>query len=120
MEVLAGDPDFNVSLVCILSSPFSSISPLAQSQSNCRFQFDFSKVYWNTRLSTEHQRMVDLFQPDQIIADGFAGVGPFAVPAGKKGCSVLANDLNPKSTEALRHNIKLNRVCFPRFLLICC
>ena len=54
--------------------------------------------------------MVDFFQPDQIIADGFAGVGPFAVPAGKKGCGVLANDLNPKSTEALRHNIKINKV----------
>jgi tRNA (guanine37-N1)-methyltransferase len=42
--------------------------------------------------------------------DAFAGVGPFAVPAGKKGCAVLASDLNPKSAEALETNTKLNKV----------
>lgn len=112
MEVLAGEPDFNVTLVSLSYTIHFTILKArhSQSQSGCRFQFDFSKVYWNTRLSTEHQRMIDLFEPNQIIADGFAGVGPFAVPSGKKGCCVLANDLNPKSTEALRHNIKLNKV----------
>ncbi len=27
--------------------------------------------------------------------DMFCGIGPFAIPAGKKGCTVFANDLNP-------------------------
>ena len=95
MEVLAGKQDFDVEL----------------SESGCRFHFDFSKVYWNSRLSTEHARLVQAFRSDDVIADGFAGVGPFAIPAAKKGClGVFANDLNPASASALRNNVKLNKV----------
>ena len=39
-----------------------------------------------------------------------AGIGPFAVPAAKKGCHVLANDLNPESFKWLQNNITLNKV----------
>jgi tRNA (guanine37-N1)-methyltransferase len=45
------------------------------------------------------------------VADVFAGVGPFAVPAGRKGCAVLANDLNPASYTYLKKNVHDNRVC---------
>ncbi len=52
-----------------------------------------------------------IFKPeDGIIADVFAGVGPFAVPAAKKGCAVLANDLNPNSVKWLRKNSEDNKV----------
>lgn len=84
------------------------ISP--QRESDCKFTFDFSKVYWNSRLHTEHGRLVDLLQPEDVLADVFAGVGPFALPAGKKGCGVFANDLNPRSFEYLEQNIKDNDV----------
>jgi tRNA (guanine37-N1)-methyltransferase len=96
MEVLAGKPEFKVTT----------------SENGCQFRFDFSKVYWNSRLQTEHTRLVDSFDIKDVIADGFAGVGPFAVPAAaKKGClGVLANDLNPMSAEGLRENVKLNKV----------
>lgn len=40
----------------------------------------------------------------------FCGVGPFALPAARKGCLVWANDLNPESIRWLRHNIALNRI----------
>lgn len=40
----------------------------------------------------------------------FAGVGPFAVPAARKGCAVLANDLNPNSAKYLLKNVQDNRV----------
>jgi len=53
---------------------------------------------------------VNTFQPDDVIADVFAGVGPFALPAAKKGCAVLANDLNPESYKYLIMNIKDNKV----------
>jgi tRNA (guanine37-N1)-methyltransferase len=60
----------------------------------CTFQFDFAKVYWNSRLQTEHARLVDLFVPNSSIGSGgdaapvavadlFCGVGPFALPAAK-------------------------------------
>ena len=84
---------------------------IAQSESDCKFVFDFRKVYWNSRLHTEHGRLVDLFTMDDVIADVFAGVGPFALPAAKKGCAVLANDLNPESYKYLQENITHNNVC---------
>ncbi|KAI0003748.1 Met-10+ like-protein-domain-containing protein [Russula compacta] len=94
MELLAGEPDYVVE----------------HSESDCRFKFDFSHVYWNSRLHTEHARLVNLFQPHELVADVFAGVGPFALPAAKKGCAVLANDLNPESYKYLVMNVKDNKV----------
>ncbi|XP_002735219.2 tRNA (guanine(37)-N(1))-methyltransferase-like [Saccoglossus kowalevskii] len=79
-------------------------------ENHCTFEFDFSKVYWNSRLSTEHDRIVSMLQKGDVIYDVFAGVGPFAVPAAKKGCKVLANDLNPESFKWLQRNVKLNKV----------
>lgn len=94
MKVLAGRDDLLV----------------LQSESGCKFVFDFSSVYWNSRLSTEHERLIKKFLPGEAVADVFAGVGPFAVPAGKKDVFVLANDLNPESYKYLGQNIKGNNV----------
>ncbi|KAK9466917.1 Met-10+ like-protein-domain-containing protein [Lipomyces arxii] len=94
MEVIAGPEDFNVE----------------QHESDCRFRFDFSKVYWNSRLHTEHDRLISTFKPGQAVCDVFAGVGPFAVPAGKKNVIVMANDLNSYSYESMVENIRLNKV----------
>ncbi|KAH9858334.1 guanine-N-1-methyltransferase [Lenzites betulinus] len=94
MELLAGEPDFVVT----------------QSENNCQFTFDFREVYWNSRLHTEHERIIKSFKAQDVVADAFAGVGPFAIPAAKKGCAVLANDLNPSSYKYLTSNIEANRV----------
>lgn len=79
-------------------------------ENNYTYEFDFSKVYWNPRLSTEHSRITELLKPGDILFDVFAGVGPFAIPAAKKNCTVFANDLNPESHKWLLHNCKLNKV----------
>ncbi|XP_064367992.1 tRNA (guanine(37)-N1)-methyltransferase [Dromaius novaehollandiae] len=79
-------------------------------ENNIAYELDFSKVYWNPRLSTEHGRIVELLKPGDVLFDVFAGVGPFAIPAAKKKCSVFANDLNPESYNWLLHNCKLNKV----------
>ncbi|KAI0361046.1 guanine-N-1-methyltransferase [Trametes cingulata] len=94
MELLAGEPDFIVT----------------QSENGCQFTFDFREVYWNSRLHTEHERIIAQFKPEDVVADVFAGVGPFAIPAAKKGCAVLANDLNPSSYKYLLKNIAENKV----------
>lgn len=94
MELLAGESDFVVT----------------QSENDCRFTFDFREVYWNSRLHTEHERLITKFDKGDLVADVFAGVGPFAIPAAKKGCAVLANDLNPSSHKYLTLNIAENRV----------
>ena len=94
MEVIAGENNLYTSV----------------KQEGCIFEFDFSKVYWNSRLQTEHSRLVEFFDTSDVVCDMFAGVGPFAIPAAKKGCTVYANDLNPASYDALLKNAKLNNV----------
>ncbi|SCZ90803.1 BZ3500_MvSof-1268-A1-R1_Chr1-3g02266 [Microbotryum saponariae] len=94
MEVLAGPAEFVVTT----------------SESGCTFTFDFSQVYWNSRLQMEHLRLVESFDPKDVLVDAFAGVGPFAIPAGKKGCGVSASDLNPASASALKENATANKV----------
>lgn len=90
-----------------------------QHESNCAFTFDFTRVYWNSRLHAEHERLVQLFEPEDVIADVFAGVGPFALPAAKKGCGVMANDLNPDSYKYLAQNIQNNKVIDLHNLIAC-
>jgi tRNA (guanine37-N1)-methyltransferase len=93
-EVLAGDNDTNVVV----------------REQGCEFRFDFAQVYWNSRLDTEHRRLVEKFGEGQLVCDVMAGVGPFAVPAGRKKIFILANDLNPHAWEVMTEAIKRNRV----------
>lgn len=80
-------------------------------ENKCRFQMDFSKVYWNSRLSTEHERIINkLNKYTDIVFDLFAGVGPFSIPAAKAKCKTYANDLNPESVKWLEINKKRNKV----------
>lgn len=106
LEVLAGESDLNVSV----------------REAGATFRFNFAEVYWNSRLSTEHARLVNAVvahfhasRPRAALAscvvwDVFAGVGPFAIPLGLRGCVVHANDLNPRSHHYLVDNIGRNKV----------
>ena len=94
MELLAGLNKMNTTVI----------------EHGCSFQFDYSKVYWNSRLQTEHKRLVDQVKEDDIVYDVFAGVGPFSIPMAKKKCLVYCNDLNEHSYHALKNNISLNKL----------
>ncbi|KAJ5549342.1 tRNA(m(1)G37)methyltransferase [Penicillium frequentans] len=93
-EVLIGENDLNV----------------VQHEQDCEFRFDYARVYWNSRLETEHRRLVDKFKPGQMVCDVMAGVGPFAVPAGKRKIFVWGNDLNPHGYEVMQDAIVRNKV----------
>jgi tRNA (guanine37-N1)-methyltransferase len=93
-EVLAGPDDLDVTI----------------REQDCTFKFNYAKVYWNSRLHTEHQRLVEQFKEGEAVCDVMAGIGPFAVPAGKRKVFVWANDLNPESFAALKDSIKRNKV----------
>lgn len=45
-----------------------------------------------------------------MVCDVMAGVGPFAVPAGKKKIFVWANDLNPHGAEVMQDAVQRNKV----------
>jgi len=107
---LAGDPDLGFEVTV--------------KENDCKFNLDFSKVYWNPRLSTEHDRIVNIVERGDIVFDVFAGIGPFSLPIAKKGkitkkeskgIIVHANDLNPSSYEYLQKNVQLNKICIENF-----
>ncbi|KNC85171.1 hypothetical protein SARC_02628 [Sphaeroforma arctica JP610] len=64
MEVVAGEKNFITEV----------------KESGCRFQFDYSCVYWNSKLSTEHWRLLETFTKKDVICDMMAGVGPTVIP----------------------------------------
>jgi tRNA G37 N-methylase Trm5 len=78
--------------------------------SGASFTFELDKTYWSSTQSDEHKKLVDTFSKGEIVVDGFAGVGPFAVLAAKKGCKVFANDLNPDAHKYLPVNRGLNKI----------
>ena len=51
MELIAGVPDFNATM----------------KEHDNTFSFDFSKVYWNSKLQTEHYRIShSIIQPGEV------------------------------------------------------
>ena len=122
MEVLAGDTTTN-----------PNWSVVTVHEHGSAFQLDYRHVYWNSRLSGEHTRLVDLILKQQqaekhrslVVADLMAGVGPFAIPLTRQQTHrgsgeddgptppppviVYANDLNPVSFQYLQINAKTNK-----------
>ena len=58
MEVIAGEASTETEVV----------------QHGAKFVLDFAKVYWNSRLETEHRRLVQSFEPIEVVVDMMAGV----------------------------------------------
>ncbi|CEM20974.1 unnamed protein product [Vitrella brassicaformis CCMP3155] len=94
LELLAGQEDFVATV----------------RESGLAFEVDYANVYWNSRLSNERSRLADLIPREDTVCDMFAGVGAFAMYLGRKGCRVLANDLNPVGAKLITTNAQRNRV----------
>lgn len=86
----------------------------AVKENGCQFELNFRDVYWNPRLHDEHARILKKMNAGDVLYDVFCGIGPFAIPAARNGCEVLANDLNPECIKWLRRNMTVNKVTADR------
>ena len=93
MEVLAGE-----------GGRFSGPLVTTAHENGVAYEFDFRKVYWNSRLGTERKRLVDSFDATDVVLDLCCGVGPIALPAARVAKAAFANDLNPDAVAFLRRN----------------
>jgi tRNA (guanine37-N1)-methyltransferase len=75
-----------------------------------RLLIDVSKVYFSPRLATERHRLAELAQPNETVADMFAGAGPFTILLAKKVKKAIAFELNPTAFRYLERNIELNKL----------
>ena len=76
-----------------------------------RYRVDLARAYFSPRLASERRRIADLVLEGEVVADPFAGVGPFAILIAKRRRPRLvhASDVNPAAVELLRANIGANR-----------
>ena len=76
----------------------------------CSFALDLADVYFSPRLATERHRVIEQVRESEHVFDMFAGVGPFAIPAAKRGATVVGVDINDRAIEYLRENAARNDV----------
>ena len=76
----------------------------------CAFELDLERVYFSPRLATERRRVTEQVTEGERFFDMFAGVGPFVIPAAKRGAECVGVDLNEAAVEYLRRNAERNGV----------
>jgi tRNA (guanine37-N1)-methyltransferase len=76
----------------------------------CAFEVDIAEVYFSPRLATERHRVLEQVGAGECVFDMFAGVGPFVVPAARRGADCVGVDLNAVAVEYLRRNAARNGV----------
>ena len=76
-----------------------------------RYRVDLAAAYFSPRLASERKRIADLVREGEVVADPFAGVGPYAILIAKRRRPrrVHASDANPVAVELLRTNVAANR-----------
>lgn len=77
-----------------------------------RWRFDAARVMFAAGNRVERLRAGRLVRPGEVVADLFAGIGYFAIPAALVGRAdrVWAVEKNPVSVHYLRENVSLNGV----------
>lgn len=77
-----------------------------------RWRFDAAAVMFAAGNRTERRRAGTLVAPGEHVADLFAGIGYFAIPAARSGPAtrVVAVEKNPVAASYLRTNVALNGV----------
>ncbi|WP_214021205.1 class I SAM-dependent methyltransferase family protein [Methanoculleus sp.] len=74
------------------------------------FILDPTRVMFAQGNRTEKARIASLVRPGERVADMFAGIGYFSIPAASSGARVHAMEINPIAFEYLKRNIMANHV----------
>jgi tRNA wybutosine-synthesizing protein 2 len=77
-----------------------------------RWRFDAARIMFAAGNRTERLRAGRLVRPGEVVADLFAGIGYFSIPAALPGRAsrVVAVEKNPVALRYLRENVLANRV----------
>jgi tRNA (guanine37-N1)-methyltransferase len=87
------------------------IERLIHKENGVNIVVSLKTTYFNPRLSTEHERIVQVAEQHERVLDMFTGVGPFALQLAKhRSASVDAWDINTDAIACLRESISLNRI----------
>lgn len=76
-----------------------------------RYRVDVARAYFSPRLGSERWRVASQVSAGEVVADPFAGVGPYAILIARRRepTRVIASDANPAAVEFLRQNVAANR-----------
>ncbi|ABN57168.1 MULTISPECIES: class I SAM-dependent methyltransferase [Methanoculleus] len=74
------------------------------------FILDPTRVMFSQGNRNEKARIAALVRPGERVADMFAGIGYFTIPAAMSGARVHAMEINPIAFEYLQRNIMANHV----------
>jgi tRNA wybutosine-synthesizing protein 2 len=74
------------------------------------FWLDPARVMFSKGNRGEKVRMMGLIRKEERVADMFAGIGYFTIPAARSGARVHAMEINPVAFRYLCRNIRENRV----------
>ena len=87
-------------------------STTCHKEHGCLFELDVRSVFFSSRLSHERLRVASQVQPNEIVLDMFAGVGPYSILIARKQLTttVHAVDANPSAYRFLVSNILANKV----------
>ncbi len=78
-------------------------------ENGCRYLVDPTRVYFNPRLGGERKRITDLTKKGEKILGLFCGVGPFLIPAARKGANITGVEKNKTACKYFKQNLKLNQ-----------
>lgn len=83
---------------------------VVHTENGITYKFKIGSVYFNSKLSGVREHLTSKFNKGDVVADLFCGIGPITINALKRGCYVIANDINPEAIESLRYNLKINKI----------
>lgn len=79
-------------------------------ENNCIFKLDVETCYFSPRLAEDRKELAGKTKRKDKALVMFAGVGPYGIVIGKKGCKVKMIELGKACCKYAKENVKKNKV----------